>query len=288
MASSRLPAAPSLLAIAALLTGCFLDAGPLDGAGAGSGAGSDTGSPGTGATGAAATTFGGAGGTGAATPAGGAGGGVGGTGGGGATTTDTTPGPCSADGECPPSTSTCLAPKCDKPTSTCTFKNANDGAACDDPATPADECHEAKCKMGVCTLVQLADNTVVDDTKNGDCRKYVCDATGTVVAKPDDGDKPVAAGCITAACKDGDPVPAGDGTTCNLDIGQGQCCDGTCCDGVLHECSTAGCCLKNKTCGTSCCDVGEACCSGQCCNLGETCCGGVECCAICVAGLCVI
>lgn len=261
MASPRSPSVLSLFALAALFPGCFLDAGPIDAAGAGAA------SPGAGGSGAAAATTGGAGGTASDPTTGGGGpGGAGGTGGGATTTTtDTTPPPCGVDSDCPSSTSMCLAPKCDKATGTCSFKNANDGAGCPDPPTPPDACHVAECKAGACVLVQLPENTVVDDTKNKDCKKYVCDATGTVVAKPDDGDKPDSNECTTGSCQGGNPVVEPDSEGADCLASTGACCKGTCCvDFLGFTCVAAGCCPDIKVCGDDCCSAFQTCFQGKC------------------------
>ena len=254
MASSRLPAACVLLAFAALFPGCFLDSSAIDTVGSGSS------SPGTGGSGAAGAS--GGGGSTASTSGTGGTGGTAGTGGG---TTTSTPLPCGEDADCPDDPSTCLGPKCDKMKGTCTFKNANEGAACDDPPTPPDECHVARCKMGACTLEQLAKDTVVDDTKNGDCKKYVCSMDGEVIAKPDDGDKPQGDTCTPGDCMGGTPIeePGSEGMSCGI-ANAGACCKGTCCYDLGSECTAAGCCSDLKVCGDDCCSFFQICVAGKC------------------------
>lgn len=277
MASSGWPVACLLLAGAAFFPGCFLDSGAFEAAGAGATPAT------TGGSGGATTATGGAGGAGGAGATGGTatgGAATGGTATGGTATGGTGGGtttPCAEDVDCPVPASACLAPKCDKMKGTCTTKNANEGQACPDPPGLPDECNMAECKMGACVLVQLPKDTVVDDTKNGDCKKYVCDAAGNVISKPDDGDEPEPTDCATTTCSGGNQVldVTEDGTACDPGIGNGTCCKGGCCNTFGNTCLDTGCCSDLLKCGSLCCD------------LGETCCGGDECCVVCIAGSCV-
>lgn len=262
------PATLFSLLFPAFFAGCLLNGGPLDSSGSG---GDPAGSGATTASGGNNGGHGGSGGSsgGATTTTSGSSGSGGGTSGAGGTmeTTSTAMG-CTEDAECPDDPSPCLDPKCDKMSSTCTTKNASDGTACQDPPGTIDSCHVGECKTGACELVTLANGTLVSTEPAGDCKKYVCE-NGIVVPKADDGDKPAALGCLTGACKMGEPEGQPEGSTC--DVGTGSCCQGQCCHIGAQECGTAGCCFAGKTCGSVCCAVAETCCGGQCCVV---CAGG--------------
>ena len=121
--------------------------------------------------------------------------------------------------------------------------------------------------MGSCGVTVLT-NTVIDDAKNGDCKKYICDQAGKIAAVPDNTDKPESSECTTGQCTNGNPeiLAGSEGMECINAIG--TCCQGECCsNGVGFECVPAGCCFNTQVCGSDCCSIFESCCNGECCTL---------------------
>lgn len=222
------------LELSLLVSGCLLDAGPYEGAGA---AGSATGGSSQG--GAAAT-----GGQGAGAGGQGAGGGTtsdsgGSTSSGGSTTsssstttTSTTTG-CTSDGACPDPLDYCLTGSCTA--GVCGEKPANEGSDC---GIAGGECWEnPRCSAGTCSPVPKAFGSSVIDVSFPDCKKIVCDGNGGKTEVDDDSDVPFNNHCGHYACSGGQVVVTmqmNEGDSCAF--GAGVCCSGLCCIGGCGLC----------------------------------------------------
>jgi len=140
--------------------------------------------------------------------------------------------------------------------------------ATDCPGTDT-ECHVRTCVGGACGVNNIASGTVVAAQTPGDCRKNVCNGSGSVIAVNDDSDLPVDGNvCTQDLCTAGvasnPPLPAnspcaqGGGSRCNGSASTPacvQCLQASDCSGTDTECHTriciAGACgVNNATTGT--------------------------------------
>ena len=216
-----------------LVSGCLLDAGPYEGAGAGA-AGSGTGGSshgGSSATGGQGTGAGGQGtGGGTTSDSGGS------TSSGGSTTSSTTTSTtsgCTSDGACPDPLDYCLTGSCTA--GVCGEKSANEGADC---GIAGGECWEnPRCSAGTCSPVPKAFGAPVADFSYPDCKKIVCDGNGAKTEVNDDSDVPFNNHCGHDSCSGGQVVVTmqmNEGDACAF--GAGVCCSGLCCIGGCGLC----------------------------------------------------
>lgn len=184
---------------------------------------------------------------------------------------------CVVDSDCPGTNTVCLLPRCNMeacetaPEVVGTVCNDNNGKLCDgqgacvECVTAADcptgtACQTAACNAGVCSLVDSAAGTEVNDPTPGDCQNEQCDAAGMVVTGNDDTDVPMPANaCKVGACSMGVPSigDAAMGTTCGVMNtvcdGMGNCvgCTLNVHCGMPTECSAPQCtnmiCIDNFT-----------------------------------------
>ncbi|MBK8252884.1 MAG: hypothetical protein IPK82_09470 [Polyangiaceae bacterium] len=242
------------------LSGCFLNAGPIDGSsstggGAGSHSTANSGGGGTDTTSSSTSQ--------SST--------------GGSTTSATSTDECTQAADCTAETKFCEKVECKG--GFCTTLPDHEKEKCDYPPATPSECEEAKCEQGACKLFNKAPNTVVDSSKNGDCKQTVCDSAGKTMDVADPADVPEGSECSIGVCSGTFPsteaVPNGE--SCGA-VNLGQCCKGSCCAQGLCA-AQDGCCVDQiaYVCGGSCCTVGKACCAGKCCAFGQHCNQGNQC-----------
>jgi hypothetical protein len=140
--------------------------------------------------------------------------------------------------------------------------------ATDCPGTDT-ECHVRTCIGGACGVNNIAAGTVITSQTLGDCKKNICNGSGSIVPTNDDNDFPVDGNaCTQDLCSGGvpsnPPVPAntpcvqGGGSRCNGSATAPacvQCLQASDCPGTDTECHTrtctAGVCgVNNATTGT--------------------------------------
>ena len=159
-----------------------------------------------------------------------------------------------------------------------------------DCPVPSSPCVARVCIGGTCSEVPLSEGTALSssDQVEGDCKMFVCNADGSIVAQTDENDVPDTGNECTEGHCDGPnptaPTPLPTRTLCASDRkvcdGSGNCiectpaeelCSGqpsTCCGGCLPQGTCANCAADGELCGPG--GTAPFCCVGLSC-VGSSC-----------------